>query len=233
MLKGSLLRLATTTTVLMLSLGITVGVKAQVSSPPSAAQHCVMELLPVQSGQNASVAQPRGCYSTFSEAIAVATGGRARLPQNFSGAPTQAMLAPSSPVTGDVHGNLSLSLKSGNSLSPKGVNNSGSGTVIGIDWNGVNYTGPSLTWYDGTGQGCNNGYTYGQTSMPSGWNQPGTINDLASSHGYANCWHYKHFQNTSYNSGYPGYPYSDCNASCPSMGVMQLQTQSETWNYYP
>ena len=68
--------------------------------------------------------------------------------------------------------------------------------------------------------GCSDVYSYGVSSMPSGWD-----NSISSAHGYANCNHFLHWENTN-NSG----SLLDCNDSCALMGIMNNQTSSEQWH---
>src|SRR5450759_1602764 len=58
---------------------------------------------------------------------------------------------------------------------------------------------------------------------------PNPWNDVVSSaYAYNTCWHFKHFWDVNY-----GQPLVDCNPGCATMGAMNDQTSSETWNYNP
>ncbi len=60
-----------------------------------AGQHCVVEIHPLQPGESASEIRPVGCFATFSEAIAAATGGDVQLsPDVGPDEVTEEMLVP-------------------------------------------------------------------------------------------------------------------------------------------
>ncbi|HLJ35122.1 MAG TPA: hypothetical protein VKU38_15825 [Ktedonobacteraceae bacterium] len=107
--------------------------------------HCVMGLAPMRPGQKASAILSYNCYATFSNAIAVASGGRTHLPANATPRDlTRAMLlhVASTP---------------------------GSRNIFGVEFVDANFGGASLTYFTNAGP-CSSSMTYGVDSMPPGWN---------------------------------------------------------------
>ncbi len=115
---------------------------AHAMATQSAAKHCVIQLNPIRAGQTSSSIVSYTCYATFSASIAAATGGRVHLATNTS---PQA---------------LSQAIRA---LSPSSIN------VIVIFFVDGNYGGNTYTATT-SGSSCSTGATYGDTSMPSGWN---------------------------------------------------------------
>ncbi len=104
-------------------------------------RHCVVQIEPLQPGQQASEMLEPVCFDSFSEAIDAATQGAVRLPPTTKPNEfTAEMLAPAST------------------------------TVIGIDYSSSNYSGTSLVWTASNTVGCTTGLTYAAPTMPSGWN---------------------------------------------------------------
>jgi len=156
-------------------------------------KHCVVQIEPLQPGQTASKVSEPVCFDNFSDAIFAATGGAVRLPSSIEPSEvTEDMLAPPGPR---------------------------SGTVIGQDYSGANFSGSTLTWTTSNPNGCFDGTIYMQPSMPSGW-----ANVVSSARSYQGCAHYYHYD-------YPNYGGSvlDCGYSCSTMGAMDNQTESEKW----
>lgn len=106
--------------------------------------HCVIQLAPIASGKTVSDMMSQSCFSTFSQAISFATGGKvtATKPQDV----TSAQLASTSDA------------------STSGLN------VISILWSDQNYQGNSET-FTTSGPSCSSSASYGFTSMPSGWDK--------------------------------------------------------------
>lgn len=111
--------------------------------------HCVEQINPMRPGQTASDIQSFKCYTTLSASLAAATGGRIHFPRNASGQ--------------DVSRALQGSHQTSATISPNDSN------VVIIFFVDANFGGSSLT-VSTTGPSCSTGATYGQTSMPSGWN---------------------------------------------------------------
>jgi len=127
-----------------------------------AGQHCVIEIDPIQPGESASNIRPIGCFATFAEAIAAATGGEVQLPANVGPAEVTAeMLAPAQ-------------------------NN----IVIGIDYVNSNFQGNTLVWETAYTPGCSDGTTFGAPNMPSGWND--VVSSARSYAGCNHYYHYEH-----------------------------------------
>jgi hypothetical protein len=137
--------LALLTTMLLMGIGA-VHAQADLSEADSEADlqpsgnHCVGLIEPVQPGQTASVVEEVGCFETFAEAIATATGGKVNLPSTTQ--PTE--------VTEEM-------------LASAGV------TLIAIDYWDSNYNGRSFRWYSHAG-GCTSSRYFEADSMPRGWN---------------------------------------------------------------
>jgi hypothetical protein len=125
-------------------------------------QHCVVEIDPLRPGERASNMRPVGCFATFSEAIAAATGGEVQLPTNVGPAEVTAeMLAPAQ-----------------------------SNIVIGIDYIYSNFQGNSLVWKTAHTPGCSDGSTFETPNMPSGWND--VVSSARSYAGCNHYYHYEH-----------------------------------------
>lgn len=107
--------------------------------------HCVMGLAPMRPGQKASDVLSYNCYATFSDAIAVASGGRIHLPATATPRDlTRAML---------LHA----------TSTPNNRN------IFGVEFVDAGYGGASLSYITYAGP-CSSSTTYGVNSMPSGWN---------------------------------------------------------------
>jgi hypothetical protein len=104
-----------------------------------------------------------------------------------------------------------------------------SAVMMGLTWDGQGGAGQEIIW-NGSDEGtpCQT-YSYGQPNL---WNVSGSNwNDrIRSAEAYADCLHNKFFENTSY-----GGSVLDCHqTSCTnSMGIMDQQASSITWNWYP
>lgn len=126
----------------ILTLLIAVAGIVTAAAPAGANGNCVVQIAPVQPGQQSSqISQPQ-CFATFAQAIAAATGGTVHLSSTTQPDQlTQAMLA-AAPATE---------------------------TVIGIDYVNSGFTGQDLVWQVTDG-GCKVGQNFSASSMPSGWN---------------------------------------------------------------
>jgi hypothetical protein len=104
------------------------------------ANHCVMEIEPVATGENVSATKEIGCFPTFAAAVAAATKGSVTLPADT---------APGSVSEADVQ--------------------SAAATLIGIDYDSRFYRGASISWYAPNFYGCYGGYSY-VANMPAWFN---------------------------------------------------------------
>lgn len=130
--------------------------------------HCVMMLNPIRPGEKSSEVVSYNCYSTFSQSISAATGGRIHLassvrPQDV----TRAMLQ-----TGE---------------SPNTT------FIIGIEYKDSNYKGDTLSYGTSSG-GCSPYQSFGVTSMPAGWDN--VISSVAGDLDY--CYWTVLWENTNY-----------------------------------
>lgn len=143
-----------------------------VASPTSGAkseEHCVVFLEPMESGQEASEASVPTCFTTFSDAILLATSGTVQLPEA---------------ARGDM---LTDQLLQANATESSAV-------VVGIDWaepyyGGSSYVFSTTAW----NSGCAGNHAYASYVMPSGWD-----NRVSSARGYSSC-NGVHYENTFYN----------------------------------
>jgi hypothetical protein len=90
-----------------------------------------------------------------------------------------------------------------------------SSRLLGIEYTGVQYGGRSLALYGSGSTGCTTGYSYGFSSMPSGWN-----NVISSARAYSGC-RSTHYSGTSFSGST-----ITCSSSCPSMAGMNNRTSS-------
>jgi len=174
-----------------LIIGGTTAARAAPSYPDKATgqKYCVARAEPA-----GSTATPVAtCYSSFAASILAATSGRVRLP---------------------------ASAKPG-SVTPDQLNATGDDPpppttfVLSIDWQNVNFTGPSLTWEQTSKCG-----SFQVSSMPSGWN------DVVSSvETFSGC------ANTLYeNTNFGGSTFSiGRNSSAASLGSFNDKTSSQKW----
>jgi hypothetical protein len=117
--------------------------------PPDAAaplapagHHYVAHVAPVQPGAQASLAEEGGCFATWAEALAVATGGEVRVDPK-----TQPHA-----LTPEMFERFSTARR----------------TIIAVDYADAHFEGVTLTWY--ADQGCAPGVLFNPNRMPEGWN---------------------------------------------------------------
>lgn len=125
-------------------------------------QHCVIEIDPLRPGESVSQMHPIGCFATFSEAIAAATGDEIQLPADVD--PTE--------------------------ITPEMLAPAQSNIVVGIDYINPNFGGQSVTWETAHTPGCSDGSTYGTPNMPSSWND--VVSSAHSYAGCNHYYHYEH-----------------------------------------
>jgi hypothetical protein len=156
-------------------------------------------------------AAPKGfeCFPTFAQAIAAATAGRVQLPPSAQPADLTDEILAAPPRLQRKTGGISL----------LGVSPSPNKTVIGIDYDGVDYSSTSLTWYVDNYDGCRNNRSYYVNSMPSGWD-----NVVSSAVGYAGCRRFTHWNYLN-----RGGASKNCGLGCYEMDVMNNATSSEDW----
>lgn len=159
--------------------------------PYGSGSHCVIEIKPLRPGERFSEIRPIGCFDSFAEAISAATGGALHLPPDWDAA---------------------------NGL-PDQPAPSQNRIVIGIDYDGPNFTGSTLVWETDHTPGCSDGTSFIAPSMPTGWNDR-----VSSARSYSGCNHYYHYEHVNF-----GGSVLDCGGGCASMGVMDNQTSSEKW----
>jgi len=124
--------------------------------------HCVVALSPGSAAKR-SVVKDYRCFSSLSEAVTFATGGKVRLGarSSFSSADTALL----------------------------GSSSTASVPVLGIEYNGTGFGGTSLTLTGSGGSGCYGGTEYSFTNLGTyGWNDR-----IESARTYSNCVgvHYK------------------------------------------
>ncbi len=176
-------------------------------SPPAPHErHCVANVAPA--GVNLSNWNPDvRCFDTFSEAISAATGGRVNLPPDFH--------------AGDLTPELLDSLLAASPPPASTGATPAFSTVVGIDWEYINFQGITYTWTTDHTAGCTDGTNYITPSMPSGWD-----NIVSSARGYQGCNTYIHYEDPSYGGAQIN---CDGGSKCATMGVMDNQTSSERW----
>lgn len=183
-----------------LTFGCTVTVSSVLADPPAqevraphgpAGDHCVVELAPAAKDAKASVASEIGCYGSFSNAIEAATNGEVTLPQWAS---------PDSISESDIA--------------------SEAVAIIGIDYDGFNYRGASLTWTTRNLSGCFRGSVY-RANQPASFN-----NRLSSTRGFSGC-----NKNTSYDGYFQTGSFVRCFPNCSLRGFfMNNRTSSKRWS---
>ena len=161
------------------------------TSAAPAAKHCVAELAPVAQGAKASAMGKVSCYTTFAAAMAAATNNTVMLSSDAS---------PRSVSEADLA--------------------SAARWVIGIDYDGIGYSGASFTWYAGYGYyGCNGGLSY-VANVPDFLN-----NRLSSTRGFTGC-----HRNTSYDGYYQTGDWVRCFPNCTYVGgFMSNRASSKRW----
>jgi hypothetical protein len=130
---------------LLVSAAMGLTMTAQAASPESSAaagknKHCVTQLAPLVEGQKASAAIDMGCFPSFAESMAAATGGAVSLSPDAT---------PESMTESDI--------------SPSATR------IIGIDYDGRNYGGGTSVWYSNNPYGCLGGRSY-VNNMPGYFN---------------------------------------------------------------
>ncbi len=153
----------------------------------SPARHCVATAVPAGS----SVRPVISCYSTFAQSIRAATKGRVRLPANA----TPGSVTPDQLNAGPVIPDTTF--------------------VLSIDYDGINFTGATLTWTQSARCG-----SFQAASMPSGWND--RVSSVAA---FSNCAN-SLFKNN--NFGTPRYNIGR-NGSVANLGSFSNVTSSEKW----
>ncbi|HEX8598866.1 MAG TPA: hypothetical protein VF952_10175 [Chloroflexia bacterium] len=172
-------------------------------------KHCVSHIEPIQPGQQGSIVQDRGCYDNFADALAVATGGRVRLPKDFR----------ADDITQEIL-DTGLGGASGNKASIAGAQLTT--VVIGIDWEHANFSGNSHTAETTHTAGCTDGTSYGWENMGGNW-----WNDrISSAKGYSGC-NADHYEHSYYGGATLRCPQGTNN--CANMGIMNDQTSSINW----
>lgn len=106
-------------------------------SADAGARHCVAQSVPAGTSS-----APMQCFSSFSQSIVVATGGRVHLPENVDPAT----------VTPDI-------------LNASAISTSSTWYVLSLEWNRSSYTGSSLAWQATAPCGYDT-----VSNFPSSWN---------------------------------------------------------------
>lgn len=162
---------ATITGLLTITFSITLSITSLPGATAAVAGgrgHCVASIAPL--GTTAAVPAVV-CYSTFSEAIAVATSGRVRLAVDATSVDT-------------------ATLEQDGAVSTPAV--AASSPLLAIEYLGSGYTGATLSLYGSSGTGCSGGVTYGFSSMGSGWNDT-----ISSAKAFSGCTG-RHYENSGY-----------------------------------
>lgn len=142
MFKRPTIKIVVITLALIASTIMASGIYAQTTAPPTSGNqhHCVVHVAPLHEAQTQSESVSLGCFATFAEALAIATGGAVQAPSTASPEDiTQALLSTSS------------------------------NTVISIQWDGTNRGGGSIIRVTSHTPGCSDGSSYGNPSMEPGW----------------------------------------------------------------
>jgi hypothetical protein len=159
-------------------------------SAASAGMHCVAELAPVSEGASESTVGMGSCYKTFAAAMAAATDNTVVLSPDAS---------PQSVREADLAAAATR--------------------VIGIDYNGINGTGRSQTWFVRNAFGCRGGRSY-KANMPNSFN-----NLLSSTSGFNGC-----RRNTSYDLRNQSGDWVRCFSACSYIGgFLDNRTSSKRW----
>lgn len=162
---------------------------AEISAAP-AAKHCVAELAPVSEGASESTVGMESCYATFAAAIAAATYNTVLLSPDAS---------PASVSESDV--------------APAATR------IIGIDYDGISYSGASFTWFVNNAFGCRGGRSY-NANTPNSFN-----NRLSSTKGFNGC-----RRNTSYDLRNQRGDWVRCFSVCSYIGgFLDNRTSSKRW----
>jgi hypothetical protein len=178
------------TSVVSLSTAIADVVEEELVRAIEPANHCVVELSPVAKGAKSSAAIDVGCFDSFSEAIEAATQGELLLPY----------------------------WASPESVTEEDFADSRVRWIIGIDYDGFNYRGASLTWSTPY-YGCYDG-SY-RANMPAYFN-----NRLSSTRGFTGC-----RRNTSYDLRNQRGSWVRCFPNCSLQGFfMNNRTTSKRWD---
>ncbi|KAA3647671.1 MAG: hypothetical protein DWQ07_01425 [Chloroflexi bacterium] len=128
---------------LILFIALAVAMSAATTANGSKAEHCVVQIEPVQPGEKYSEMSKPVCFETFAEAAYFASGGVVRLAADFEAAEATEHI-----------------------LNPPGIRRS---TVIGVDYDLSGFGGNTISWTTSNPNGCSGGSTYAASSMPSGW----------------------------------------------------------------
>lgn len=185
---------------LLLSGGV-VGVAMAQSAPPGALEvqggpeiavgkmHCAARIDPVKKGEGFSAVTEIGCYDTFPEAIAAATGGKVNRPE----------LTPETLTEGDA----------GEAVA-----------IIGVDYDGKNFSGATYTWFTSDLTGCFSPGTSFRANMPASFN-----NRLTSTRAFSGC---------RKNDSFPGFNLTGvglrCFPNCSFVGTFwNNTTSSKRW----
>lgn len=112
----------------------------EANAAPNKNRHCVAQLDPLIPGQKASAVTDMGCFATFAESIAAATGGEVILSPDAT---------PNSITESDVESAVTR--------------------IIGIDYDGSFFTGSSITWFVSNPNGCFFNFSY-VANMPGFFN---------------------------------------------------------------
>jgi hypothetical protein len=177
------------------TLVIVAGLVSAIGGGPTAAadveQHCVAQAFP----SGAPSTEPTAvCFPTFAQAAAFATGGALVLPAN-----TPSRLLTPAEIQASEAGQTGM-------------------TLLGIDYEHINFGGASLWWY-GSG-GCDSATEFYVDWYPFDWR-----NRVSSSVAYNNCNHWYHYSDAGRNG-----VRIDC-AYCTQFGAMNDATWSAYWSY--
>lgn len=144
---------------------------AQLAGEASEGKHCVAHLEPINPDSDASsTVTELGCFSTFEEAISVATDGAVKLSSD---------VLPSE-LTEEM-------------LRARGMGTASSSVVIGVDYDDVGFNSWLGTYTWTADQGCTPTLGFAVPSMPSGWDDR-----VSSARSYSNCYKYYHYEDTNY-----------------------------------
>jgi hypothetical protein len=187
-----LLRLSFASALLAVSAGLTTqvgalaGSQSSVSLPFTAATpDCVVRLDPVQPGETSSHVSVVGCFKTFAEAAAAGTNGGVQLPPMASAKKfTQAKL------------NAQLNLRGRGLFHAMDCTPNCTGTIIGIDYWDIGFSGSILMYTTNNSAGCTAGANYYWTSLPYPWD-----NKVSSARSYTGCQYFHHWVDTGFTGG--------------------------------
>ncbi|GAA4972185.1 hypothetical protein [Actinoplanes utahensis] len=156
---------------------------------------------------NLSAGNTMTCHTTFTKAVAAATGGY------ITDAPDTAGKAL---TDRSFQGRLNETEK----VKSHQATTAQAATVLSIDYDGTGTGGTSFIWSGDNGcTATSTDVDYFVNSMPSGWNDR-----VSSNLTYANCWvnYWEHNNHTGSSTGYAG--------SRNNLGVMNNQASSERWS---